>query len=55
MGYSVPEHSAALRALGPTVHHRRSFAPVALAHARLSPLQNAENDLGLAPESMLPL
>jgi ribonuclease HII len=28
-GYSVPEHLAALRALGPTVHHRRSFAPVA--------------------------
>jgi ribonuclease HII len=29
MGYSVPEHLAALKALGPTVHHRRSFAPVA--------------------------
>jgi ribonuclease HII len=28
-GYSVPEHLTALRALGPTVHHRRSFAPVA--------------------------
>ena len=28
-GYSVPEHLAALRELGPTVHHRRSFAPVA--------------------------
>jgi len=31
MGYSVPEHFAALERLGPTVHHRRSFAPVALA------------------------
>ncbi len=29
MGYSVPQHLAALRELGPTVHHRRSFAPVA--------------------------
>ena len=29
MGYGVPEHSRALAALGPTVHHRRSFAPVA--------------------------
>jgi ribonuclease HII len=29
MGYSVPEHFAALDRLGPTVHHRRSFSPVA--------------------------
>jgi ribonuclease HII len=28
MGYSVPEHFAALARLGPTTHHRRSFAPV---------------------------
>ena len=32
MGYSVPEHFAALDKLGPTVHHRRSFAPVAAAY-----------------------
>jgi ribonuclease HII len=31
MGYSVPEHARALVALGPTMHHRRSFAPVAAA------------------------
>jgi hypothetical protein len=31
MGYSVPEHVAALEQLGPTIHHRRSFAPVAKA------------------------
>jgi ribonuclease HII len=31
MGYSVPEHFRALAALGPTVHHRRTFAPVATA------------------------
>jgi ribonuclease HII len=29
MGYSVPEHFAALGRLGPTIHHRRSFSPVA--------------------------
>jgi ribonuclease HII len=31
-GYSVPAHFAALARLGPTVHHRRSFAPVAAAY-----------------------
>jgi len=31
MGYCVPEHLAALARLGPTIHHRRSFAPVAEA------------------------
>lgn len=29
MGYSVPQHFEALHRLGPTPHHRRSFAPVA--------------------------
>lgn len=28
MGYAVPAHAEALARLGPTVHHRRSFAPV---------------------------
>ncbi len=31
IGYSVPEHFRALTALGPTIHHRRGFAPVAAA------------------------
>jgi ribonuclease HII len=35
MGYSVPEHVAALGRLGPTVHHRRSFSPVATAFGLL--------------------
>jgi ribonuclease HII len=30
MGYAVPEHIEALTRLGPTIHHRRSFAPVRL-------------------------
>ena len=34
-GYSVPEHCSALDRLGPTVHHRRSFSPVALAYGDL--------------------
>ena len=32
MGYGVPEHADALTRLGPTIHHRRSFAPVAIAY-----------------------
>jgi ribonuclease HII len=33
-GYAVPEHLAALNRLGPTVHHRRLFAPVAAAREK---------------------
>ena len=29
MGYAVPQHLEALRRLGPTIHHRKMFAPVA--------------------------
>ncbi|WP_040307854.1 ribonuclease HII [Afipia felis] len=36
MGYGVPRHLAALKEHGPTPHHRRHFAPVAAAHARLN-------------------
>jgi ribonuclease HII len=32
MGYGVPEHARALAAMGPTIHHRRSFAPVRAAY-----------------------
>jgi ribonuclease HII len=32
MGYSVPQHFRALTELGPTIHHRRGFAPVAAAY-----------------------
>ena len=31
-GYSVPAHFNALARLGPTIHHHRSFAPVAAAY-----------------------
>ena len=33
-GYGVPEHLEALDRLGPTVHHRRFFAPVAAAREK---------------------
>ena len=49
MGYCVPEHFEALARLGPTIHHRRSFAPVA---ARLAAL-GAVSDEAVA--ELLPL
>jgi ribonuclease HII len=36
MGYSVPEHFEALDRLGPTIHHRRTFSPVAMALGELA-------------------
>ncbi len=50
MGYSVPEHFAALAKLGPTIHHRKSFAPVA---AKLATLENGFSDEAVA--ELLPL
>ena len=48
MGYSVPEHFAALSKLGPTIHHRRSFAPIAAAYGDPAVLeQTAVASLGL--------
>jgi ribonuclease HII len=49
MGYCVPEHVAALGRLGATIHHRRSFAPVALV------LGEAVVKSGETAESVLPL
>jgi ribonuclease HII len=50
MGYSVPEHFAALARLGPSIHHRRSFAPVA---AKLAELGGGVSDEVIA--DLLPL
>src|SRR5205809_2449507 len=36
-GYAVPEHREALDRLGPSVHHRRFFAPVIAAQAEHEP------------------
>ena len=40
MGYSVPEHFEALARLGPTIHHRKSFAPVAAKLATLGEISD---------------
>src|SRR5882757_523483 len=40
-GYGVPEHFAALVRLGPTIHHRRSFAPVAASYGDLAAAEEA--------------
>jgi ribonuclease HII len=37
MGYGVPAHIEALNHLGPTIHHRRSFAPVAVHYGKKHP------------------
>jgi ribonuclease HII len=48
MGYSVPEHFDALNRLGPTVHHRRSFAPVAALYGETgSELAAGDDELPL--------
>jgi len=51
MGYAVPVHQAALVRLGPTIHHRRSFAPVAAMLSRGDLEQNV--DLAALPTDML--
>jgi ribonuclease HII len=47
MGYSVPEHFAALERLGPTPYHRRSFAPVAAAYGDIT--IEIQEELAVAP------
>ena len=37
-GYGTKAHADALSRVGPTAHHRRSFAPVAEAWARFAPV-----------------
>jgi ribonuclease HII len=44
MGYGVPAHLEALGRLGPTIHHRRFFAPVAAAR-----LKHEAIEFGRAP------
>src|SRR3954464_13369117 len=44
-GYAVPEHREALDRLGPSIHHRRFFAPVIAARAKHEPDSVVEPDL----------
>jgi ribonuclease HII len=46
MGYSTPEHFAALREHGPCPHHRRSFAPVMAQQLELT---LTDETIGAAP------
>ena len=48
VGYATREHAAAIVALGPTPHHRRSFAPVRLALAGELPLFDLLSTVPLA-------
>jgi ribonuclease HII len=43
-GYAVPEHREALDRLGPSIHHRRFFAPVVAARRKHYP-ETIEPDL----------
>jgi ribonuclease HII len=52
MGYSVPEHFDALTRLGPTIHHRRSFAPVAASFGDPVVPAGPDDDV---PPAILPL
>ncbi len=47
MGYSVPEHFAALQRLGPCIHHRRTFSPVRIAEGIIAPQDCGAIDLPL--------
>ena len=51
-GYSVPEHFDALARLGPTVHHRRSFAPVAACYGDPAAAQAEATAAGAAPVAL---
>jgi len=53
MGYSVPEHFNALDRLGPTIHHRRSFAPVAALYGE-TVVQVEVEEAGLPLEMLKP-
>jgi ribonuclease HII len=54
-GYSAPEHLEALARLGPSVHHRRFFAPVVAAREKHQPWTvKREADL-FAPEGAAPV
>ncbi|MGQ4275289.1 ribonuclease HII [Terrihabitans sp. B22-R8] len=50
VGYGTREHRAALARLGPTCHHRRSFAPVRLAWEIRSGGEPLQKELALLTE-----
>jgi ribonuclease HII len=54
MGYAVPEHIEALTRLGPTIHHRQSFAPVRLRGLDAAQVEVGPDLLDVGPD-LLPL
>jgi ribonuclease HII len=54
-GYSVPEHLEALDRLGPSVHHRRFFAPVVAACEKHQPWTIKRDADLFAPEGETPV
>ncbi|WP_315834560.1 ribonuclease HII [Bradyrhizobium prioriisuperbiae] len=61
MGYGVPVHLDALDRLGPTIHHRRLFAPVAAAWRKhhggeiLDSVVEAADEVSNPDQALLPL
>jgi ribonuclease HII len=53
-GYAVPEHREALDRLGPSIHHRRFFAPVIAARAKHEPGSVVEPDLFTVETHIVP-
>ncbi|WP_347554437.1 ribonuclease HII [Robbsia sp. KACC 23696] len=52
MGYGTAQHLAALAEHGPCAHHRRSFAPVREAWARIEAAQTS-TDISVAPTATI--
>ena len=50
VGYKSPAHFRALKALGPTPHHRRSFAPVRACLGESVPAEALVETLAVAEE-----
>ena len=54
-GYGVPEHREALDRLGPSVHHRRFFAPVVAAREKHQPRDRRRQTKSFAVETQISL
>ncbi len=53
-GYSVPEHLEALNRLGPSVHHRRFFAPVTAAREKHQAITIEDKTIQAIEDKVIP-
>ena len=58
MGYGVPAHLEALDRLGPTIHHRRFFAPVVASRRKHfgeddTPQAATQIEMSMVPEETI--